>query len=353
MERKLDFSAKTYRLLYKRITAIDSFKGKWEAIEQQQNRNLRHLRMVATVQSIGSSTRIEGSTLSDAEVETLLKNMKIAAFKTRDEQEVGGYFDVLNLILDRFREIRLTESHILDLHNRLMKYSQKDEHHRGKYKNLTNQVVATYPDGTQKTVFRTTEVHLVQKEMSELLEWTQSALKEEEYHPLLVIGTFIYEVLSIHPFQDGNGRLSRLLSTLLLMQNGYQFVQFISFENLIESRKADYYRALMDGQKDRYDEQERIDKWLFFFLDNLEELAKRLEHKYAQILKRGGYLSARRQEILGFLSTKGNVQIADVLAAFSKVPRSTMKSDLSYLVREYYLQKTGVGRGTVYSVRGI
>ena len=353
MERKLDFSAQTNRLLYKRIAAIDYFKGKWEALEQQQNRNLRHLRMVATVQSIGSSTRIEGSTMSDAEVETLLKNIKITELKTRDEQEVGGYYDVLSLILDNFREIRLTESNILSLHNLLMKYSQKDEYHRGRYKKLTNQVVATYPDGMQKTVFRTTEIHLVQKEITELLEWEQSALEEEEYHPLLIIGAFIYEFLSIHPFQDGNGRLSRLLSTLLLLQNGYQFVQFVSFENLIESHKADYYRALMEGQKDRYADHERIDKWLFFFLDNLEELANRLEQKYEQILKRGGYLSSRRQEILDFLSAKGNVQIADVLAHFSKMSRSTMKADLSYLVREYYLEKTGIGRGTVYSVRGV
>ena len=353
MERKLDFSAQTNRLLYKRIAAIDYFKGKWEALEQQQNRNLRHLRMVATVQSIGSSTRIEGSTMSDAEVETLLKNIKITELKTRDEQEVGGYYDVLSLILDNFREIRLTESNILSLHNLLMKYSQKDEYHRGRYKKLTNQVVATYPDGMQKTVFRTTEIHLVQKEITELLEWEQSALEEEEYHPLLIIGAFIYEFLSIHPFQDGNGRLSRLLSTLLLLQNGYQFVQFVSFENLIESHKDDYYRALMEGQKDRYADHERIDKWLFFFLDNLEELANRLEQKYEQILKRGGYLSSRRQEILDFLSAKGNVQIADVLAHFSKMSRSTMKADLSYLVREYYLEKTGIGRGTVYSVRGV
>jgi Fic family protein len=278
--------------------------------------------------------------------------MKITELKTRDEQEVGGYYDVLNLVLDNFQNIELTESHILSLHNLLMKHSHKDERHRGNYKQLTNQVVATYPDGTQRTVFRTTEVHLVQKEMSELLAWTQSALAGDEHHRLIVIGAFIYGFLSIHPFQDGNGRLSRLLSTLLLLQNGYHFVQFVSFENLIESRKADYYRALMDGQKDRYVEQERMDQWLFFFLDCLGELANRLDKKYEQILKRGGYLSARRQEILDFSTSKGNVQIADVLAKFPDVPRSTLKADLAYLVREYYLQKTGVGRGTVYAVRG-
>ncbi len=353
MERKLDFSAQTYRELYNKIVEIDRFKGKWEVIEQQQNRNLRHLRMVATVQSIGSSTRIEGSTMSDAEVETLLKNMKITELKTRDEQEVGGYYEVLNLILDDFQEIGLTASNILSLHNLLMKHSQKDERHRGKYKQLTNQVVATYPDGTQRTVFRTTEVHLVEKEMYEILEWTHAAFTAKEHHKLVIIGAFIYEFLSIHPFQDGNGRLSRLLSTLLLLQNGYHFVQFVSFENLIESRKADYYRALMDGQKNRYTEQERMDKWLYFFLDSLGELTYRLEQKYEQILKRGGYLSVRRQNILDFFGSKGTVQIADILTQFPDVPRSTVKADLAYLVREYYLQKTGVGRGTVYSVRSI
>jgi Fic family protein len=300
------------------------------------------------LQSIGSSTRIEGATLSDAEVATFLKNIKITKFDTRDEQEVGGYFDVLNLILDDAASIELTENNILSLHNLLMKHSTKDAHHRGKYKQLTNQVVANYPDGSQRIVFKTTEVFLAPKETSELITWTNTAFQGEDHHALIIIGAFIYEFLSIHPFQDGNGRLSRLLTTLLLSQKGYNFIQYVSFENLIENRKKDYYRALIDGQKNRYKKEEKIDNWLIFFLDCLMELGNRLENKYEEMMKRGGYLSARRQEIRDFISSKNTVQMGDIVTYFPQTPRSTLKADLRYLVQEYYLEKSGEGKGTVY-----
>jgi Fic family protein len=254
----------------------------------------------------------------------------------------------LNIILDNSTDIPLTESNILSLHNLLMKRSKKDAHHKGQYKQLSNQVVATLEDGTQRIIFRTTEAFLAPKEMSELLEWTDTAFQGEEHHNLLVIGAFIYEFLSIHPFQDGNGRLSRLLTTLLLTQKGYDFVQYVSFENLIEHKKTSYYQALIEGQKNRYKADERMDNWLIFFLDCLIELGYRLENKYEEALKRGGYLSPRRQEIWAFIASKDTIQIGDIINHFPQTARSTLKTDLNYLVNEYYIEKTGVGRGTVY-----
>ena len=228
---KLNFDFKTNQLILKVISQVDLFKGKWNIIEQKENRYLKELRKIATIESIGSSTRIEGAQLTNAEVKDLLDNLKITNLKTRDEQEVVGYFEVLELIYESFQEIELTQNYVQQLHQRLLKYSDKDNRHRGKYKNLPNKVVANYPDGTQRVIYNTTEPHLVEIEMNNLLNWTNEQLKNEEIHPLIVIGLFIYEFLSIHPFQDGNGRLSRLATTYLLLKQDYQFISYVSFEN--------------------------------------------------------------------------------------------------------------------------
>ena len=184
--------------------------------------------------------------------------MKITAFKTRDEQEVFGYYEALDLILDHAKEIDLSEAYIKQLHGILLRYSDKDQRHRGGYKMLSNQVVANYPDGSQRVIFNTTAPHLTETQMYEMVGWVGDALEAGTIHPLLVVGLFIYEFLSIHPFQDGNGRLSRLMTTLLLLKMGYDFAQYVSLENIIEQRKADYYRALMAGQQYRSTEKEVI-----------------------------------------------------------------------------------------------
>ncbi len=210
------------------------------------------MRKIATIESIGSSTRIEGETLTDQEVKELLKDIKITKLKTRDEQEVIGYYEVLELIYDNYADIRLSENYIKQLHQMLLKYSIKDERYRGTYKFLTNKVVATHPTGEQRTIFATTEPAWVATEMQELTEWTNEQLEYKSIHPLIIIASFIYDFLSIHPFQDGNGRLSRLLTTLCLLQNNYSFIQYISLENHIEQNKKAYYEALNDQFK-QYD----------------------------------------------------------------------------------------------------
>ena len=180
MEDKLRFNVKTTQKLVTITARIDQYKGKWQQFEKKDNRYLKELRTLATIQSIGSSTRIEGATLSNEEVETLLRNMKVTKFRTRDEQEVGGYYDVLSMVLDQYIHIELSVSNIKALHNSLLKYSDKDQRHKGDYKQFTNKVVATYPDGHQRTIFNTTEPHLVDKQMAELVEWTNQELANED-----------------------------------------------------------------------------------------------------------------------------------------------------------------------------
>lgn len=347
-QSKINFDFKTNQLIVKYISFIDSFKGKWNIVEQRENVYLKELRKIATIESIGSSTRIEGAQLTNAEVKDLLDNLKITNLKTRDEQEVVGYYEVLELIYESFQDIDLTQNYIQQLHQRLLKYSDKDNRHRGKYKNLPNKVVANYPDGTQKVIFNTTEPHLVESEMNNLLNWTNEQLKSEEIHPLIVIGLFIYEFLSIHPFQDGNGRLSRLATTYLLLKQDYQFISYVSFENLIEQKKKTYYEALMDGQKDRNTENEKINAWILFFLQSLEALIQRLEQKYDVFKSRGGYLNDRQKIIKKFIDDNQPIKLVDISKEFQNISINTIKKDLLYFKTEKMIDSIGKNRGTIY-----
>jgi len=346
--QKLNFDFLTNQRVMQLIASIDEYRGKWNIVEKSKNRYLKELRRIATIESIGSSTRIEGATMTDEEIQKLLKDVKIAKFKTRDEQEVIGYYEVLELILDNFSEIKLSESYIKQLHHLLLKYSDKDECHRGGYKNLPNKVVATYPTGDQKTIFPTTEPALVEGEMFELIKWTNLQWNEKIIHPLIVLAVFIYEFLSIHPFQDGNGRLSRLFTTLFLLQQRYEFMQYISFENHIEKHKKEYYDALMTAQRKRITQDDIIDKWLLFFLESLKALTEKLDKKYEVFKQKGGYLNERQKMLKEFIVVQRTIKISDLSGAFPNISPNTLKKDLQYLRDEQIITSVGQGKGTVY-----
>ena len=345
---KINFKFSTNQQILKLIGHIDGFKGKWNIAEKQENIYLKELRKIATIESIGSSTRIEGATLSDKEVQELLNDIKITKLKSRDEQEVVGYYEVLELIYENYKDIPLTESYVKQFHQLLLKYSNKDKRHRGGYKHLPNKVVANYPNGEQRVIFATTEPALVAGEMTELIEWTNQQLKEETIHPLIIIGSFIYDFLSIHPFQDGNGRLSRLLTTLCLLQNDYLFIQYISFENHIEQNKKEYYEALMTGQKNRGTKAELIDTWLIFFLNSLSILTQKLEQKYDVFKNKGGYLNERQKLIKRHIEKFQPIKVSDLATKFPEIQLSTLKKDLQYLKQEQEIKMIGIGKGSIY-----
>jgi len=172
--------------------------------------------------SIGSSTRIEGSKLTDREVERLLSNLEIRKFSSRDEQEVAGYAEVMETVFLAWSDIPITENHIKQLHRDLLRCSDKDERHRGEYKTLRNDVGAFDPDGKMiGIVFETATPFDTPRRMQELVAWLKEARELKRIHPLLIVAVFVVVFLEIHPFQDGNGRLSRVLTTLLLLQAGY------------------------------------------------------------------------------------------------------------------------------------
>ncbi len=351
INKKLNFSLKTSQQILKKISFIDTFKGKWNILETKENRYLQELRKIATIESIGSSTRIEGVKLTNKEIEKIIGNIKIDKLKTRDEQEVAGYWETLDTVIDNYANIELTENFIKQLHSILLKYSHKDERHKGKYKQLTNKVVATYPNGTQRIIFRTTEPHLVDKEMSELILWTNNSFSEAENHPLIIIAILVYEFLSIHPFQDGNGRLSRLLTTLLLLQQEYLFVQYVSFEKVIENSKKEYYKALMEGQKNRYTNREKIDNWVLYFLDSMSILIKRLEKKHEIYKNTKTYLNDRQKVIKGLIIKHQPVKISDLMKHLTGFSRNTIKKDLTYLRNENLVEIIGKNKGTLYLMK--
>jgi len=252
------------------VAEIDEFKGRWNAMEGQTPERLNALRKTATIESVGSSTRIEGAQLTDEQVETLLAGLKTTSFESRDEQEVAGYAEAMDLVFEAFSDLRLTENHKRQIHQTLLRHSTKDERHRGSYKTLPNHVVASATDGKEiGVVFATTSPLNTPREMEELLAWTNKAIDGKAHHPLLIISVFVVVFLAIHPFQDGNGRLSRVLTTLLLLRAEYGYAPFSSLESVIEQNKELHYRALRRTQSTLADEPSDWQPWLGFFLRSL------------------------------------------------------------------------------------
>jgi hypothetical protein len=166
------------------VAEIDEFKGAWRALGTLAPERLSALRRVATIESIGSSTRIEGSKLSDAEVEKLLSNLEVKSFESRDEQEIAGYAQVMETIFASFEAIDLTENHIMQLHRDLLQFSAKDERHRGAYKTLANHVSAFDVEGKEVgVIFETATPFDTPQRMLELVEWTRTALRDQTMHP--------------------------------------------------------------------------------------------------------------------------------------------------------------------------
>src|SRR5579859_5275524 len=259
------------------IAEIDEFKGAWRAIGRIAPERLSGLRRVATIESIGSSTRIEGARLSDREVEALLANIRIGSFTTRDEQEVAGYAEVMETIFGAYDAIPLTENHIRHLHRDLLVHSTKDERHRGSYKALPNHVEAFDENGKSLgVVFETATPFDTPRRMAELVEWVAGKEKDRSLHPLLVVAVFVVVFLEIHPFQDGNGRLSRILTTLLLLQAGYAYVPYSSLESVIEENKEVYYLALRQTQGTIRSQTPDWQTWIGYFLRALEQQKRRL-----------------------------------------------------------------------------
>ena len=327
------------------IAEIDEFKGAWRAIGRIAPERLSRLRRVATIESIGSSTRIEGARLSDREVEALLANIRIGSFTTRDEQEVAGYAEVMETIFGAYDAILLTENHIRQLHGDLLVHSTKDERHRGSYKTLPNHVEACDESGKSLgVVFETAAPFDTPRRMAELVEWLARTEKERSLHPLLVIGVFVVVFLEIHPFQDGNGRLSRILTTLMLLRAGYAYVPYSSLESVIEQSKESYHLSLRQTQGTIRTEAPDWNPWLEFFLRALQSQKQRLEKKMERERVMLAALPELSVLILELAREHGRVTMAAAVRV-SGASRNTIKEHLRALVEQRHLVLHGAGRG--------
>lgn len=328
------------------ISQIDRFDASWTSIERREKQSLKQLKTIATVRSVGASTRIEGSKLTDEEVDVLLKNIDIAKIEDRDSQEVVGYFEALDIISQAYSDIQIAEGDIKNLHNILMKYSTKDEWHKGNYKQHSNAVQAKYPDGTTQIIFQTTEPGVeTESAMRNLIEWYN---KENSIHPLVKCSIFTYEFLSIHPFQDGNGRLSRLISALLLLKNGYKWIQYVSFEHEIESRKLEYYRVLRSCQAQR--PNENISDWVNFFFDALKNIQGLLMQKLQVHQGEGEQLLPREKIVVSFIQNHPGCKSGDIVKSLG-ISRMIVIRMLSILIEKNLIEKHGKGSGTQYSIK--
>lgn len=332
------------------IAEIDEFKGGWRAYQNLAPERLAALRHVATVESVASSTRIEGVKLSDRQVEALLQNLQQGQFSTRDEQEVAGYAEVMQLIFESYSSIPLTENHIKQLHSLLLRYSDKDHRHRGAYKTLANNIAAFDANGhALGVIFETTSPFDTPLQMQDLVEWANQAFKDQILHPLLIIAIFTVRFLAIHPFQDGNGRLSRILTTLLLLKAGYVYVPYSSLESVIENNKDGYYLALHRTQAMLNQEQPQWQAWLTFFLRSMK---KQKDNLLKKVERERHFLQALPQlaiDILELIKTNGRITTAEIIMA-TQANRATVRKRLEDLVRSNLILQHGKGKGTWYSL---
>jgi Fic family protein len=332
------------------LSEVDEFKGAWRALRTLAPERLNALRHVATIESIGSSTRIEGSKLTDREVEKLLSKLEIKKFDSRDEQEVAGYAETMEMIFHAFDDIQMTENHLKQLHRDLLHYRQKDERHRGEYKKLSNNVVAVDADGKMiGVVFETAAPFDTPRRMTELVSWLKDARELGRLHPLLIVAVFTVTFLEIHPFQDGNGRLSRILTTLLLLQAGYAYVPYSSLESVIEHSKEGYYLALRQTQQSLHSDAPNWQPWLLFFMRALQQQKRRLSAKVEREKGALAALPVLAVQILDYVRDHGRVTSRDMVREYGASP-NTLKTTFGNLVIKGLLVRHGGGRSTWYGL---
>lgn len=335
--------------IWELINHIDEIKGRWVGGAALNPQALGRLKKSTLITSTGASTRIEGSKLSDEDIENMMRGLTMQKFTDRDKQEVKGYYELLNNVFESWKHIPFSESTIQYFHKELLKYVEKDKLHRGEYKRVENKVHMIDNAGNSIGVlFDTTPAYLTPKEMLELVEWTKEHLETSKFHPLLVIGNFLVEFLNIHPFQDGNGRISRVLTNVLMLKSGYPYMPYISHEKLIEDNKAEYYVALRRSQKTIKTERENINEWLEFFLKVILEQAKQaidlLSKENIELL-----LSPKQLLVWKYLESVSEATPGEISKA-TNVTRPTVSQALDVLLRLKKVKRIGQGRTTRYTI---
>ncbi len=331
-----------------KIGKIDEFKGLWHGSLRLSPQILGRLKQWVIITSTGASTRIEGAHMTDEEIARFLRGLKATAPKSRDEQEVAGYADLIGRVFDNWRTLKLTENWILQFHAILLHFSEKDQRHKGTYKSAPNTVVMTNAKGEQVVLFDPTAPYLVKPEMEAVLTWTHHQLETGETHPILIIANFIFEFLAIHPFKDGNGRMSRALTNLLLLKTGYEYIPYVSLDEIIEETKTDYYLALRATQKNHRTDHQDITPWVEYLLGALLEQGVRAR-KIMENDQPEKLLSEKQLAVYHLFDSGETFGVADINTLLkSAIPQSTIKQALSRLVTLKLLERIGQARSSRY-----
>lgn len=334
-------------VIVSKIAKIDELKGQWITGARLSPQVLGRLKRSVLITSTGASTRIEGSRLSDEDIEKMMRGINIQKFTNRDKQEARGYYELLENVFNSWKDLKFNESSIKHFHQKLLKYVDKDEKHRGDYKKGENKVHMLDEAGQSVGIlFDTTPAYLTPGQMRDLVEWTQKTLAENKYHPLLVIGNFLVEFLKIHPFSDGNGRLSRMFTNLLLLQAGYVYMPYVSHEKLVEDNKPDYYIALRRSQKTMGTNKEDITDWLNFFLNIvLRQLQIAIELLSKENIEK--ILSEKQIVVWQYIEKAKETSTGDI-AKNTKIARPTVKQTLDVLLKLKKIERVGLGRSARY-----
>lgn len=348
INNRLDKTIKLTQEILTKIAKIDQFQGLWQGSLRLSPQILRRLKAWVIITSTGASTRIEGAKMTDEEIACFLRGLKSKHPKGRDEQEVAGYADLIGRIFDNWRTIKLSESWILQFHSILLRFSEKDKAHKGKYKDVPNRVVMTNRQNEQVVLFEPTPPHLMKKEILEAIEWTNKHLEKKNIHPILVIANFVFEFLAIHPFKDGNGRLSRALTNFLLLKSGYGYAPYVSLDEIIEETKTEYYLALQATQKNHKTKHENITPWVEYLLGALLEQSERarqlMESDQPEKL-----LSEKQSQVYHLFEGGRELGVSEIDRLLKgKMPQATIKQALSRLVALKLLERIGQARSTRY-----
>lgn len=331
-----------------KIAKIDQFQGLWQGSLRLSPQILGRLKAFVIITSTGASTRIEGAKMTDEEIARFLRGLHAKSPRGRDEQEVAGYADLIGRVFDNWKTIKLTEGWIQQFHSILLNFSEKDKMHKGKYKDGDNKVVMENDKNEEVVLFNPTHSYLVKGEMLAAIDWANEQLEKKEIHPLLVIANFIFEFLAIHPFSDGNGRVSRALTNLLLLQAGYSYVPYVSLDEIIEQTKVDYYLALRATQKNHGTDHEDITPWVNYFLTALTEQTERAR-KIMDEDQPEKLLSEKQKEVFQLFTEGKEIGVAEIVTLLEgRIERETIKQALSRLVKLKLLERVGQGRGTRY-----
>ena len=323
------------------LSRIHEYKGRQELFVSQRPSSVARLVNIAKVQSVESSNRIEGIVTTKARIRLLVADK--TSPRNRDEEEIMGYRDVLNTVHKSYEYINLTSQIVLQLHRDLYTYSHKGI--GGQFKNVQNSIIERLADGREIERFKPLDPYATPTAMNEICNSVTSVLNDKLVDPLLVIPVFIHDFLCIHPFNDGNGRMSRLLTTLLLYQNGYMIGRFISLEQKIERTKDSYYAALAQSSAGWHTEDEDVVPFVKYVLRVILAAYRDFESRI-ELLHMSLSAKDRIKIIIG--ATIGKVTKSGILEKQPDLAVSTVEKALKELVEEGFIERHGVGRSTFY-----